>query len=64
MEVTFINRNASDSQIKVTMPVADNVFIGYPTQDFFESEIKLSKEWKLSAKAFDDEGNIVAVTGS
>ncbi|MDQ0874296.1 hypothetical protein QFZ77_002955 [Paenibacillus sp. V4I3] len=39
VEVTFINRNASDSLIRVTMPVADNVFIGYPTQDFFESEI-------------------------
>lgn len=64
VEVAFTNRNASDSQIKVTIPVVDNVFIGYPTQDFFESEIILSREWKLSAKAFDEEGNLVAVTGT
>jgi hypothetical protein len=64
VEVTFTNRNASASQIRVTMPVVDNVFIGYPTHDFFESEIILSREWNLSAKAFDEKGNIVAVTGT
>lgn len=50
VEVTFTKRNASDSQIKVIIPVVDNIFISYPTQDFFESE--LSREWKISAKAF------------
>ncbi|GMX65667.1 hypothetical protein Elgi_49380 [Paenibacillus elgii] len=64
VEVTFNNRNASDSLIKVTIPVVNNVFIGYPTQDFFESELTLSREWKLSAKAFDEEGNIAAETGN
>lgn len=64
VEVIFTNRNAAGSQIKMTILVADNIFIGYPTQDFFESEITLSREWKFSAKAFDEEGNIVALTGS
>ncbi|MFD2615598.1 hypothetical protein [Paenibacillus gansuensis] len=64
VEVTYTNINASDSQIKVKIPVVDNVFIGYPTRDFFDSDLTLSGEWKLSAKAFDEDGNIVAaVTG-
>jgi hypothetical protein len=49
--------------VKVRIPVVDNTFIGYPSQDFFDSEIIRSNDWKLSAKAVDEDGNIAAVTG-
>lgn len=44
----------------MTIPVKNNAFIGHPEQDFFESAETLNFEWTVSAKAFDEDRNIVA----
>jgi hypothetical protein len=58
VEVTFTNKTNPDIQVKMTIPVKNNVFIGYPEQDFFGSEESLYNEWTGTAKAFDEEKNI------
>jgi len=60
VNVVYTNKNNPDDQIEVQIPVKNNVFIGYPTSSFFDSETSLFQEWNLSAKAYDEDGNVVA----
>jgi hypothetical protein len=64
VEVIFTNKTNPEIQVKMTIPVKNNVFIGYPEQDFFGSEESLYNEWTGTAKAFDENNNIVAVSNT
>jgi len=60
VNILYTNKNEVNNQIEVKIPVKNNVFIGYPSKSFFESESTVFQEWDISAKAFDENGNIVA----
>ncbi|WP_088043266.1 hypothetical protein [Bacillus sp. EAC] len=60
VNVVYTNKNNGDDQIEVQIPVKNNVFIGYPTRSFFDSETSLYQEWDLSAIAYDEDGKVVA----
>ncbi|MDQ0876050.1 hypothetical protein QFZ77_004709 [Paenibacillus sp. V4I3] len=62
--VTYADRSNPDNQIEVEIPVVNNVFIGYPKDNFFNSETSLYREWKIKASAIDDKGNIIATSGN
>ncbi len=60
VKVVYTNKNDADNQVEVQIPVKNNVFIGYPKRSFFDSETTLFQEWGLSAKAYDENGSVVA----
>jgi len=60
VDVLYTNKNDVNYKIEVKIPVKNNVFIGYHTKSFFDSESDLYQEWDISAKAYDGNGNIVA----
>lgn len=61
-KVTVIYKNikSPNEQIKVDIPVKNNMFIGYPDNSFFENETTVYQDWDMSGTAYDENGNVIA----
>lgn len=62
IEITLSNRQNPKQEIKMTTHAKNNAFVAYTGQRFFESPAQISMIWKISAKALDNEGKVIATT--